>query len=789
MRVSCAIVLVAGCVGVGGVAGADPGEPLFSGLGFYTQERVRGVWVGDLNGDGTPEVVCQEGDFRIATFRRVGGRYERLSTLESVDEITSFVVADMDNDGRPDLVLSTATGFRVTIWWNGGDGVFPSGSPRVIGGSNDTRSVAVADLNGNGLLDLICSVTFADKMHFIRNNGGRSFSAFGSSNAGAAPGAVVSGAFRGPGTADFAIVARDDEAVEYHRVTTTTSGSFRSVRTPYPIGAAPGSLFVADLDGDGFDDLLVPGVDQAVVWVLMGSADGLGPPAAAPVSLSPTRVGAMDLDGDGRPSIVAVDRNATRFAVLDQDAGGFAPERLLEIAFRTDALAFGDVSGDGLADMVFGTEFDFVGTMAGDGAGGFVVRDSIGVEPDTSDFLYEFDLADLNGDGVPDLLVLDYDLNRLSVSLASAPGVFGAPTHYATSANPFTMVVADLTMNGHADVVVSHFNNDVVHLYQGVGGGALNPVPRTFTLGGFGYQVAAADMNGSGSPDLVALAAIQNRLNISFNDGAGNFAMPQVSVPLSAPGLEQPVAMVIHDFDQDGDLDIAVISQFGTTLRIVRNEGASGFAVRNAITLPGEAGSIVVTDFDEDGDADLVLLGSATASGFGGLQVIIQRDDAPGFFLTGPRIPLPLGGSYRGLLLADLDGDGIEDLVTGCARTASLVMLRGTDPGFGAPTPFFAGRVVTVPRAVDLDEDGDLDLVWAVIPGGEIGVLRNTRLSPVQPCPADLTGDGVVNFFDLSEFMALFNAQDPAADLAPPFGVWNFFDVSAYLALYNEGCP
>lgn len=57
------------------------------------------------------------------------------------------------------------------------------------------------------------------------------------------------------------------------------------------------------------------------------------------------------------------------------------------------------------------------------------------------------------------------------------------------------------------------------------------------------------------------------------------------------------------------------------------------------------------------------------------------------------------------------------------------------------------------------------------------------------PCPADLSGDGVLNFFDVGMFLDAFNAQDPAADLAEPPGVFNFFDVSAFLALYNAGCP
>lgn len=57
-----------------------------------------------------------------------------------------------------------------------------------------------------------------------------------------------------------------------------------------------------------------------------------------------------------------------------------------------------------------------------------------------------------------------------------------------------------------------------------------------------------------------------------------------------------------------------------------------------------------------------------------------------------------------------------------------------------------------------------------------------------QPCPADLTGDGLLNFFDVSAFLTAFNAQDPAADFTGD-DLLNFFDVSAFLTAYNAGCP
>ena len=79
------------------------------------------------------------------------------------------------------------------------------------------------------------------------------------------------------------------------------------------------------------------------------------------------------------------------------------------------------------------------------------------------------------------------------------------------------------------------------------------------------------------------------------------------------------------------------------------------------------------------------------------------------------------------------------------------------------------------------------------LPGSPVptqGIAPNDLAAwPGAACAADLTGDGLLNFFDIAEYIALFNAGDPAADLAEPIGTLNFFDIAAYIALFNAGCP
>jgi len=68
--------------------------------------------------------------------------------------------------------------------------------------------------------------------------------------------------------------------------------------------------------------------------------------------------------------------------------------------------------------------------------------------------------------------------------------------------------------------------------------------------------------------------------------------------------------------------------------------------------------------------------------------------------------------------------------------------------------------------------------------------IDNVSYTPIDPeaCQADFVEDGVLNFFDISIFLAAFNAQDPSADFTSD-GRWNFFDISAFLTAFNAGCP
>jgi hypothetical protein len=187
--------------------------------------------------------------------------------------------------------------------------------------------------------------------------------------------------------------------------------------------------------------------------------------------------------------------------------------------------------------------------------------------------------------------------------------------------------------------------------------------------------------------------------------------------------------------------------------------------------------------------ANILIIGTRGSDGQIANKVSVGDDDAP--FVSGQNVAI-----LHGL-------DGGEDLVihnnrasTGGGQAFSSVvrlnMLDGTSVAMNIVDS--AGNPVSFPAGV-----GYYDFAWDEatqtlcildFAARDVYVLRPFS-DPSCPCdsPANLNCDNVLNFFDIAAYIQNYNAQDPSADLAAPFGTFNFFDIAAYVSLFNAGCP
>jgi hypothetical protein len=236
----------------------------------------------------------------------------------------------------------------------------------------------------------------------------------------------------------------------------------------------------------------------------------------------------------------------------------------------------------------------------------------------------------------------------------------------------------------------------------------LRLVRSPISLGAAPSAAVAGDLTGDGQPDLLITNTDDGTVTLLVGDGSGQFPLRK-----SFPGGENPVDLALGDLDGDGDLDAAVANHETDYVTLLRNDGQGGLEPFSQSPRHLDLGlhphAVLIADLDLDGHPDLLVddrRGEAIlllrGAGDGGFDMDVVR------FSVG-------GDPYRGMTLADVNGDGHLDIITP-NRDEIAIVLRVDDGGFAAPEGIPADRPFEV-RVGDLNGDGVPDLVVATEPG------------------------------------------------------------------------
>ena len=669
VRPAC-VNLTLGCLA--GILWLPPASRAQSEQQFYdsvtvpTTNYVHGVAVGDLNNDGLDDVVTPY-DVLLGN---ADGTFQRAKpTTFQRDMGGEMVLADFNCDGNLDLAVTIASvdfAFtnKVAVLLGKGDGTFQPEHDYVA--VSYPFALAVADFNGDGIPDL-----------------------------------VVGGDLNVGGSSSFAVLLGNGDGTFARAI---KSGEFTS------------SVAAADLNSDGKADVVAGNAFKNQISIYFGNGDGtFQPPRTKALDFSVFKVNLVDVNGDSRLDLIAGAYLEKVFAVLAGKANGtFGSPVLTELADMPGDFVAGDFNRDGKIDFAvsqldaFHSGQTALVVLLGKGNGKFqpaLQFGSLGNFIAAGDFDRD-SVLDLVGGGTP-------GIKSVQVAYGRGNGKFVDRRDFALGNGAWGAATADLNHDGNLDLAVgtsdTFVGSNTVTVLLGDGHGAFS-APTIYQIGGdYGsLNVAIADLNGDGNPDLVAnFVEYPNfAVDVLLGYGDGTFA-PQVEYPTGA----YPLWVAIADVNNDARMDIITAdntftgNQFRGKVGILLGNGDGTFQPYVEYATAKNPTFVLVADFNHDGNVDL-----ATANGYypflpTSVSILLGRGD--GTFPT--HTEYDLNNLYQFKMVAgDFNGDGKVDLA--CSN-GNLLLGQGDGTfQFGIPFTSEDGTSIT---AGDYNRDGKVDLVNA----------------------------------------------------------------------------
>jgi hypothetical protein len=673
----------------------------------------------------------------------------------------SVAVNDFNGDGRLDLVVANFCGTTqnptdceqnnpsgtVSILLGNGDGTF---QPHADYATNVFPNwVAVGDFNGDGKPDLVTANSYfgnGQTVSVLLGNGDGTFQPHVEYGTGNGPTSVAVADFNHDGKVDLAVT--DEVVGKVSILLGKGDGTFQS-HVDYPDDAR-GSVIVADFNQDGNADLAA--LNSAGVVVLLGNGDGsFQPPVTYAAGDYPISLGSKDFNGDGKPDLVVANPGSDTVSILLGNGDGtFQPHVDYGTGYDPISVVVGDFNGDHKRDLVTANSgSNTVSELIGNGDGSFRSH---------RDFPLELNPAftavwDFNGDGIPDLVVANAgngaDSFVVSVLFGNGDGTFQPPVEYQAGEEPVSIVVADFNGDGIADLAVADDNcpydpcpGGYLSVLLGNADGTFQAPSYYGSWRGAVLSIATGDFNGDGKLDLVVADMYGSTVGVLLGKGDGTFG-PQREFRTG----HATASVAVGDFNGDGKLDIVSANFCGKsptcqngpgTVSILLGNGDGTFRSHVDYQTGNNPLSVAVGDFNGDGKTDLAVADSASRdSQYSAVSVLLGNGD--GTFQK--HVDYSVGSIPLAVTVTDINGDGRQDLAVANGGNKTVSVLLGNGDGTFQPHVDYAtGNGTASVVAADLNGDGKTDLVTANY-GNTISVLLNTAGTRVilasSPNPSD----------------------------------------------------
>ena len=643
----------------------------------YSADGARNVRAADMDGDGFLDAISASTiDNKIAWYRNLDGlgdfgTQQIISTNAS--HVTSIDIADLDGDGDLDILSTEHFASNIT-WYENIDGLGNFGEKQIISDiAYGSPSVIASDLDNDGDLDVLFASPGSDSVIWLEN-------------------------MDGLGNFSPEIIINDND---------------NSVR----------AVIAIDIDGD--DDLdIVSGSSYEIVWYKNLNGQGsFGEPQLISNEVNTcVDLFAIDLDEDGDNDLLSASSGDDKIAWYENidGQGNFGPQIIISTNINDlySVFAF-DTDGDGDLDVLSASSQDHkITSYRRLSSGNYGVQQIIAYGAGARDAI----AADMDGDGDMDVLSALFDEDKIEWYKNDSNGFFGPQQTITLTINrPYSVYASDIDGDNDLDVLAASREDDTVAWYENNGEDDFLIFHSINTEANGARFVRTADFDGDGDNDVLICSRSDAELIWQENlDGLGNFGPNQ----LIDSNVTDKEAYAV-DLDGDGDLDIiATLEELQDKIVWYENtDGLGNFSEEKVISFYFEdLEAISTADIDNDGDLDVVSVSSDdnkiawyeninNQDEFGTQQIISTDFDNP-----------------RGVVTGDLNGDGYIDVISNAYIDGQIVWFKNIDgQGNFISQPLLSNDALYVESlfAIDIDGDDDIDIISGSPSNDELALYIN----------------------------------------------------------------
>jgi hypothetical protein len=795
-----------------------------SKVDFGTSSGPCSIAVGDMDGDRKPDVVTANylsDNVSILRNTASSGSIAAASFATKVDVTTGVLpivvtLADMDNDGKLDIVTANLTSNTVSVIKNNstiGNLSFATKVDYATGSA--PRSVTVGDIDGDGKRDIAVANSGSGTLSILRNTfttvGTISFAAKVDFTAGNAAYSVAIGNIDGDSKLDVLVNNYNDNSVSIFRNTSTSGTISFATKIDFATGLNPQAVTTGDIDNDGKQDVLVTNVSGNTLSIFRNTSSSGSISMATrqdfTTGTQPTMVALGDADADGKADVSVSNYGSNSVSVFRNTSTSGSISLATKIDFATDVNPQGtivaDIDRDNRPDVLTAnagsSDISVIKNRSNVSSLSAFYTNQGNVSPTftSANTSYTFQVANAvssitftasvtdanatiqmringgsyvtvaSGSASPNLS-LNVGSNTVNILVTAEDGV--STTTYTTVVTrldlPPTITSFTPTFAKPDDAVTitdTRFNTTAANNVVFFGG-----VQATVTAAS-ATSLTVTVPNGAAHAPITVLnttwgfigASVSN-FNPVYSPSKSFTTTNDFSTKVDYTVGSVPTAIVTADVDGDGKADVVVSNLSGYTISVFRNTSTNGsisFATKVDYSLGASPNALAVGDIDRDGKPEIVLVTNNN-------RVQIFRNTCTiGTINFDTAVTFTTSSLLTGVAIADIDRDGLNDVLTTNFLANSFSVLSNNSTigtiSLNGTSTFSTGSGPTGIVVVDVDGDGINDVAVANASSNTLSVFRNTSTignvtfdtkvdfathgSPNGIAYADVDGDGKID--------------------------------------------